>query len=169
MKRIVLIRHAKSSWSDPALDDVERPLNKRGRLASPLMGAWLVELGITPDIVWLSPSTRTRETWRRMRETAGGPEGQVHKALYMADPDTMLNILRSSGDGDTVALVGHQPGMGAMARKLSNGKISTTCARAFNHYPSAAVAVLEAEVGKWSGVKFGGCSFKHFAAPKDLV
>ncbi|RED14379.1 SixA phosphatase family protein [Pontivivens insulae] len=169
MKRIVLIRHAKSSWSDPEAEDVGRPLNKRGRLAASLMGAWLDEMDLVPDAVWLSPAERTVQTWTRMRAVSGGPEGEVHKALYMADPNTMLSILRASGKAETIAIIGHQPGMSAMARKLSDGKMSTSVARALTHYPTGGVAVLEADVKKAAEIEYKSCAFTHFVIPKDLV
>ena len=169
MKRIVLIRHAKSSWSDPAADDVTRPLNRRGRLAASLMGAWLEDMELAPDAVWLSPATRTKETWARMRTVCGGHKGEVHKALYMADPSTMLKILNASGDAKVIAIVGHQPGMSAMARKLSDGKMSTTVARALSHYPTGGIAVLEADVKQSADISFKACKFAQFVIPKDLV
>ncbi|SOH94242.1 phosphohistidine phosphatase [Monaibacterium marinum] len=170
MKRIVLIRHAKSSWSDPDQEDIARPLNQRGRLSASLMAAQLVEISAVPQAAWVSPAVRTVETWDRMQPLIGDVKGKVHKALYMADPDTMLSILHATDDAaDTVALVGHQPGVSALTRKLSDGHISTTCARAFSHFPTAAVAVLSADVDKWSKLAFKSCRFSHFSVPKDLV
>lgn len=170
MKRIVLIRHAKSSWSDPDQEDIARPLNQRGRLSASLMAAQIVEISAIPQAAWVSPAIRTVETWQRMKPLLGDVDAQEHKALYMANPDTMLNILQATDDAaDTVALVGHQPGVSALARKLSDGRISPTCARAFSHFPTAAIAVLTADVDKWSKLAFKSCRFSHFSVPKDLV
>ncbi|MEO0763161.1 MAG: histidine phosphatase family protein, partial [Pseudomonadota bacterium] len=66
MKTVILLRHAKSSWSDPELEDHERPLNKRGKAAAPLMGDWLERSGYRPDLVLCSPAKRTRQTLRRI-------------------------------------------------------------------------------------------------------
>jgi len=170
MKRIVLIRHAKSSWSDPDQEDIARPLNQRGRLSASLMAAQIAELDAVPQAAWISPAVRTAETWTRMQKILGPVEGTVHKGLYMADPDTMLNVLRETdAKVDTVAIVGHQPGVSAFARKLSDGRISPNCARAFTHFPTAGVAVLTVDIGKWSKISFKSCNFQHFAIPKDLV
>lgn len=170
MKRIVLIRHAKSSWSDPDQEDIARPLNQRGRLSAALMAAQIVELDAVPEAVWLSPAARTVETWERMKPILGEVEAETHKALYMADPDTMLKILQStSPKAKTVAIVGHQPGVSAFARKLSDGKIGPTCARAFTHFPTAGLAILSTQEEKWSKVTFKSCRFEHFSVPKDLV
>ena len=170
MKRIVLIRHAKSSWSNPEQEDIARPLNQRGRLSATLMAAQLQELDAVPDAVWCSPATRTLETWSRMSAVLGPLEAAEHKALYMADPDAMLQVLQASDDtAQTVAIVGHQPGVSAFARKLSDGKVNTNCARAFTHFPTAGVAVLTTEAERWSDLAFKSCQFTHFSVPKDLV
>ena len=170
MKRIVLIRHAKSSWSDPDLADTDRPLNQRGRLASTLVGAWLQETGFGIDHVWLSPAARSAETWRRIRHCLSRKvEEQTHKALYMADPMTMLNLIRSTPEGaQTAAMVGHQPGLSSFARKLSNGP-RETFARAFTKFPTGAVAVIEMKAKAWPEVDFGTGHFVSFTMPKELV
>lgn len=170
MKRIVLIRHAKASWSDPDQEDITRPLNQRGRLSASLMAAQLAELRAIPQAVWLSPAVRTQETWQRMTPILGTIAIKTHDALYMADPDTMLGITRTTDDAaDTLALVGHQPGISAFARKLSDGKIGTSCARAFSNFPTAGVALLSADIASWSDLAFKTCKFEHFSVPKDLV
>ncbi|MEL6582199.1 MAG: histidine phosphatase family protein [Pseudomonadota bacterium] len=171
MKRIVLIRHAKSSWADDAQDDLDRPLNQRGRIAAPIIGTWLADHKLKPDFTWLSPATRCQETWERVSVEFGKkPEVQTHRALYMADPKTTLEIIKLSDDeADTVAVVGHQPGIGATTRKLADGKESETLSRAYRKFPTAGVAVLEADIKSWDKLKFGEAKFKHFVMPKELI
>jgi phosphohistidine phosphatase len=171
MKRIVLIRHAKSSWSDPDIADVERPLNQRGRLCAPLMAAWLREHDLTPDHVWLSPAVRSGETWARMAPLfPAGPTPETEKALYMADPQTALSVIKMTPEtAETVFLIGHQPGIGSLARKLSTSKVGESQRRAFTKYPTAGTAVFECDAADWTKVEFGKNHFRHFATPKDLV
>ncbi|HKR02167.1 MAG TPA: histidine phosphatase family protein, partial [Pyrinomonadaceae bacterium] len=71
MKKLLLLRHAKSSWDDASLPDFERPLNERGRRAAPLMGEFMRRQKIRPDLVICSPARRTRETIARVLEAAG--------------------------------------------------------------------------------------------------
>lgn len=172
MKRLILLRHAKSSWSDPDLDDHDRPLNQRGRLAAPLMGAWLAERDLTPDHVICSSSARTIETWRRARALLNGeaPDPTISAKLYHADPAAMLKLLRAAPDeAETVMMIGHQPGLGAFARKLANGATPAGCARAFTKFPTAACAVLESEAESWADAAFGEARFSAFAIPRELV
>ncbi|WP_316013553.1 SixA phosphatase family protein [Roseobacter sp. HKCCA0434] len=169
MKRILVIRHAKSSWSDPDQPDIERPLNQRGRLSAPLMAAQILEWDVVPDAVWVSPSRRTQETWERMRPVLGAGKAKVHDAIYMGDPAALRDVLRETKGAETVAIVGHQPGVSALVRKLSDGKIGTSCARAFSSYPTAAVSLLQADIADWADLDWKSCDFRQFAVPKDLV
>lgn len=171
MKRLILFRHAKSSWADEALDDHDRPLNERGRLAAPLMGAWLARKGFVPDHVLCSSSARTRETWEGARGAfAVGPEPAIEPRLYHADPATMLGLLRGApGAAQCVAMIGHQPGIGAFARKLAGPDVPASCARAFAKFPTAACAVMDFDAESWEAVGFGTGRFHSFATPRELV
>lgn len=171
MKRLILLRHAKSSWENPDLDDHDRPLNQRGRLAAPLMGAWLAQKGFVPDAVLCSSSRRTFETWALVRAALpDAPEPEVDAALYHADPAAMLARIQTTPPAvGTLGLVGHQPGIGAFCRKLASADAPAHCTRAFQKFPTAACAVLDFDVDDWAAVGFGQGRFHSFAAPRELV
>ncbi len=170
MRRLILFRHAKSSWDEPSLDDHDRPLAPRGLAAAPRMGAWLAERGYAPDAVLTSTSARTLETWELARAALpGAPDPVVTSRLYHADPATMLAVLRRApAEARTVAIVGHQPGISGFARKLSGGRVAPSCARAFKRFPTAAVAVLDFETPDWGALDWGAGRFHTFATPKEL-
>lgn len=170
-RRLVLLRHAKSSWDDPDLDDHARPLNGRGRRAAPVMGAWLRQQGLSPDHVLTSDSARTLETWALTAPAfAQPPESEPQPRLYHADPATMLDALRGVPDAARcVLMIGHQPGISGFARKLCGGDAPAQCARAFRHYPTAAAAVFEIEAARWVDLGWGGARFTAFACPRELV
>ena len=170
MRRLILLRHAKSSWADPDLADHDRPLNARGRAAAALMGGWMTGRGDIPDHVLLSDSARTIETWALARPALPtAPEGAPTPRLYHADPATMLSVLHTApAEARTVLLIGHQPGVGGFARKLSNGAVRPSCARAFSHYPTGAAAVLDFEIDDWKLADWGGARFTAFVAPKEI-
>ncbi|MFO7855686.1 MAG: histidine phosphatase family protein [Paracoccaceae bacterium] len=166
MRRLVLMRHAKSSWDDPDLADRLRPLNRRGRLAAALMGALLREEDLVPDAALLSPAVRVQETWARLGLDA---PAETVEALYMAEPETQLTALRAApAAAKTLLMVGHEPGTTAFLRKLSDGTEPAGCARAWQKVPTAALAVVELD-GDWAGARFGAGRFRRFVAPKDLV
>ncbi len=171
MRRIILFRHGKSSWSDPDQDDLDRPLNARGRLSSALMGAWMAEAGIDKGLAIVSPAVRAKETWdRAKRNLPGKIKTAEEKALYMADPKTMLKIVQAAPKkAETLILVGHQPSMSAFARKMTGGKAPGGCKSAFEKFPTGAVAILEIDAKDWGKADFGKAEFKDFATPKNLV
>jgi phosphohistidine phosphatase len=171
MRRLILMRHAKSAWSDPDLDDHDRPLNQRGRLAAPLMGAWLADKGLVPDAVLCSSSLRTRETWDRARATLpGAPEALVMPDLYHADPPHLLEAVQSAPEhAEIVALIGHQPGIGAFTRLLARPDAPQASSRAYSKFPTAACALLQFDADNWADIAFGTGDFVGFAIPRELV
>jgi phosphohistidine phosphatase len=171
MRTLILVRHAKSSWSDPTLEDHDRPLNARGRRAAPVIAEWLSRRGHLPDLVLCSSSVRTRETFARMAEAVPGlPEPVVEPAIYHATPAELLARCAELPEGATsVMLIGHQPGLGGFARRLSAAPVRPRCATAFEHFPTAAAAVLTLELEAWREIAFGSARFIDFARPRDLM
>lgn len=171
MKRVILLRHAKSAWSDPDLDDHDRPLNQRGRLAAPLMGAWLAERGFVPEAVLCSSSVRTIETWARARGAfPDAPEATVDAGLYHADPGRMLTAIHAAPpEASTLLLIGHQPGIGSLTRRLAAPDTPATCARAYQKFPTGACAVIDFDTDSWTGVAWGTGRFHSFGVPREQV
>ena len=113
MRTLLLMRHAKSSWDNPAWTDHERPLNDRGERSAPIIGAWLKAEGLTPDLIVCSDARRTRET-AALVAPACGYQGEVVEtdALYLANVRDWREVLRSLPDTAGVALcIGHNPGL----------------------------------------------------------
>lgn len=171
MRRLIVLRHAKSSWADPALEDHARPLNKRGRRAAPVIGAWLADNGLVPDYALLSDSVRTRETLQRLADSLPAPlDAEVSPNLYHAPPDRMLRWLQRAPDAAaTVLLIGHQPGVSGFSRKLCGGAAPAACAEAFTRFPTAAAAVFECDAPRWSALRWGAARFTAFVRPRELA
>lgn len=170
MKKIVLLRHAKSSWAKPELDDHDRPLSRRGRSAAQVIGCWLSRSGHLPDTILCSSAERTRETVTRIArylpETANL---SIESDLYHASPVTLLERFRDlPATCTTVLLVGHQPSLGSFTRLLADGTEKRRCRRAYEHFPTAAAAVLEVDISGWSALSFSGARFVDFAKPREL-
>ena len=116
MKKLILMRHAKSGWDDPTLDDHDRPLNQRGRLAATLMGAFLRDAGLVPDVALVSSAARTRETWSRL---AIDCPATFRDDLYLAGPHAIIGAVQEAqSHAGTVLLLGHQPGMEDAANRF---------------------------------------------------
>lgn len=166
------MRHAKSSWSDPDLDDHDRPLKDRGIAASRRMAKWMEQHGEVPDFVLTSTARRAKDTWGLISDTLSldVPTAEISD-IYLAGPDAMLQAIRTRVPKGVkkVLLIGHQPGMSSFARQLANGSARESRARAYKRFPTAALAVIRYEVDDWSDLEFGKGNFCEFAVPKELV
>jgi phosphohistidine phosphatase len=131
MRRLYLLRHAKSSWDDETLADHDRPLSARGRRAADAIGRYLREHGIEPELVLCSSSARTRETLARI-----GLSGELERDLYGASASELLARLRALPPSlESVLLIGHNPGMHDLALALTG--------EPRDKYPTGALAVIE--------------------------
>lgn len=171
MRRLILLRHAKSSWDQDDLPDRLRPLAQRGRLAAPLMGAWLADVGLVPDAVLCSDSVRARETWDRLRPLLPrAPLVQFRERLYHAAPRTLLMETRAAPpQARALMLIGHEPGLGGFLRRLVPDPVEPDLARAFEKFPTAAVAVVGFRIDSWADLGFQTGALTRFAVPRDLV
>lgn len=162
-RRLILTRHAKSSWDDPATADHDRPLNGRGRRAALELGEWLHSRGYEPDEVLCSTSLRTRETWARAAAAPleVTPRLSHVEALYHAAPETMLMILRAA-TGDCVMMIGHNPGIAAFAAMLP---ARLPADPDFRRYPTAATLVVDFQIARWQDVTPGSGSVLDFFVP----
>ena len=165
MRRLILMRHAKSSWAEPGLRDLDRPLNKRGRRAAGLIGRWLDKKGYLPDQALVSSARRTTETWASIVAVAGPGETRHLPELYHAGPETMLEIVRRAPDVPCLLVLGHQPGIAAFAARL----LAEAPANAdFARYPTAATTVVDFDVAGWPEVDWGTGRIVDFVTPRSL-
>ena len=166
MKRLILTRHAKSSWDDPLMADHDRPLNARGQAAAADLGQWLASRGYVPTEVLCSDALRTRKTWSGVAPALPGtPILELKPALYHAGPDVMLAVLRHA-TADCVMMIGHNPGIAEFAGRLvAVAPVSPEFAR----YPTAATLVLEFDIGSWADVGWGSGIVLDFVVPREFV
>ncbi|MAT81288.1 MAG: hypothetical protein CMJ29_06530 [Phycisphaerae bacterium] len=136
MTRLLLMRHAKSSWSDPLTSDHDRPLNARGRRDAPRMGRWLVSQSIRPDLILSSTAERARTTAQLIAGSWDSePPVQLCRDLYHSTPETMRETLAvQCRDADCIMLVAHNPGIEDLVLE------STSRAE---HCPTAVIAVID--------------------------
>ena len=164
--RLILVRHAKSSWKDPTLDDHARPLNGRGRRSAAAIGRWLAGNGHAPERVLCSDSVRTRETWARIAaELPDPPRAEWLRRLYHATPQTLLASLRTAGTASPVLLLGHNPGTAAAARRFAG---AAPAHPQFGRYPTAATTVCDFDAQRWSDVSWGTATVRDFVVPREL-
>lgn len=165
MRTLYLLRHAKSSWDDPALPDRERPLASRGRRDAKRIGKHLRRLGITPALVLCSPAVRTQETLDLLRPALAEVAAEVEEQLYGASSETLLERIHSVPDDvGSVLLIGHNPGLHDLALALasSGAKLERLEAK----FPTAALATLALE--RWSSLSPGDAELVAYVVPKQL-
>jgi phosphohistidine phosphatase len=171
MRSLLLLRHAKSSWDEPELADVDRPLAPRGRKSAPLIAHWLDHGRLTPDLVLCSPARRVQETWALMRPVLGeGIPTKTLRTLYLAGPSRLLAALRRTPDEiQTLMLIGHNPGLAGLAISLCGTGREKALARMAKKFPTAGLAVISFDAEQWSTIGAGGGRLEAFVRPKDLA
>ncbi len=173
MRRLLLLRHAKSDWPEGVRDE-ERPLGARGRAAAPRMGAYLAREALVPTHTVVSPARRTQETWDLVRGALGRgghalPEAATDARIYGASTEALLAVIGDQPDrAGTMLLLGHNPGMQDLARHLIGQGDRTDVTRLTAKYPTAALAVLEFPVPHWAEAGLGGARLARYVTPKDL-
>lgn len=161
MKEICLLRHAKSSWKYPDLDDFERPLKKRGRNDISLMGEVVNGLGFLPDLLISSPATRAAITARAVAAAINYPVEEIMymASIYEAGEKDLIRILSRLDDNfNRVMLVGHNPSMTFLANTIGDRPIS--------NLPTSGVYCVKMAMSSWTDVKETTGSMQYFEFPK---
>jgi phosphohistidine phosphatase len=167
VKRLLLLRHAKSSCDNPGLPDHERPLAPRGHRAAERMAEHLRSSVPHVDLVLCSSALRTKQTLERVTEAFVDADIAVEDELYGATDDELLERLRHVAEGsETVVLIGHNPGTHDLAIALAESGEDLERMRA--KFPTGALAVLEFD-GPWRHLEPGAARLASFVTPKDLA
>ncbi len=163
--RLILTRHAKSSWDSPNQPDHERPLNARGRKAAAAIGAWLESRGYVPELILCSTATRTMETCELMTASwQAVPETDYVKELYHAAPEQMLEVLEGY-ETKNVLMIGHNPGISHLAATLARTPPPN---ERFAVYPTGATTVFDFAQDSWAEIGVGKGAVRDFVVPREL-
>lgn len=171
IKTILLLRHAKSGWDDPGLDDHERPLSKRGERAAETMAEHIVHNAPRPDLILCSTAVRTRQTLAPLVHRLANPAPPIalEKGLYLATERELLVRLRAVGEEvRTVLLIGHNEGIGELASALAGDGEPALLARLHEKFPTAALATLRLGEGPWQDLAPGHAELLAFVRPRDV-
>ena len=164
MHQLLLLRHAKSSWDDAKLADRDRPLSKRGRRAATAMRKAMMDLGLTPDLVLVSPSRRTQETLAALEPWDDTPLVEQVEVLYLASAQQLLAVLRGVNETvRSVMLIAHNPGMQELAVRWPAARM----AGCNGGFPTAALAEFSVAT-QWQQLDAAGTRLVRFLTPRDL-
>lgn len=161
MLRLILLRHGKSGWDDPSLDDFDRPLAPRGLRNVPEMGRRLVRRGLTPELILTSTAVRALSTARAVARELGYREDRLVEApeLYLASPAVILAAVRQAPDSArTLMVVGHNPGLTALANMLDDVRL--------DNMPTAGMLCTGFDAPGWADIEPAQARFEWFDYPK---
>ena len=161
MKTLIVVRHAKSSWDDREIPDIDRPLNGRGKRDAPRMAKRLKEKEVTIDIVVTSPAVRTVATCDIFVDTLSLPKKSVElvRELYHAGDEVILGVIRRFNDKNGVAMLfGHNPGLTDFVNNLLEEEI--------DNIPTTGIVCCRLMIEKWSDAIWGCGKMEFFDYPK---
>ncbi len=161
MKTLFVLRHAKSSWDNADLPDFARPLNERGLKAAPLMGKFIYKNQLQPKLILSSPAERAKQTAILIKENAQiGGEIRYDERIYEASPSRLLEVISEQSDKiQLVMLVGHNPGLEGLLKILTDE---------IQPMPTAALAVIDLKISKWSGISSSTGNLRMLIRPKEI-
>ncbi|QJB34524.1 histidine phosphatase family protein [Chitinophaga oryzae] len=163
MKTLLLIRHAKSSWNNPDMDDFDRPLNKRGKQNAPEMAQRLVSRGMVPELIIASPAKRARSTAKIMAEEWHYPKQAIllEEELYLCYASTFLKVItRIDDDFNAVAIFAHNPGITDFANYLTE-EIR------IDNVPTTGIFAIQADTDSWKDFDLARKKFLFFDYPRN--
>ena len=145
MRRLMLLRHAKSDWTQPGARDHDRPLTERGRDSAAKMGAYMARHALVPDLVMASPATRVRETLDLLLPAfKTAPKVAHDKRLYDAEAEPLLAVLKETAKPvHNLLMIGHNPGLAELAKLLMASGDVEARQRLIEKFPTAALAVID--------------------------
>ena len=174
MRRLMLLRHAKTEHDAPSGRDQDRRLDKRGQLDAAEIGGWIGQHPPFPDLVLVSPAVRAHQTWEiaweAMKDLARQPEVELVPELYSADPAQLLQTIREASDTDPkrLMLVGHNPGMHELALALAGSGDAAGRKALAENLPTSGLAAFDFGVEDWADVAFRRGRLALFVTPKLL-
>ncbi|HUD92268.1 histidine phosphatase family protein [Sphingobium sp.] len=171
MKRLTLLRHAKSDWDDPVARDFDRPLNRRGEKAALLMGQFAARRIMGFDYLVASPAVRVTQTLDIFFEGYGETlDAHWDRRIYLASSATLLDIVRELPDSaENVLMAGHNPGFEELILDLVPDNGSSKLREDVEiKLPTASLAVMEFAIDKWRQAAAGGATLASFTRPRDL-
>jgi phosphohistidine phosphatase len=170
MRRLMLLRHAKSDWSAPGARDRDRQLSPRGREAAPRMGAYMARHALVPDLIVASPATRVRETLDHLLPAFKEPPKIRHDdRLYETGSDALLDVIKETPAAvHSLLLVGHNPALAELAGLLMASGDVERRQQLIEKFPTAALAVIDFPFDDWGKLHPKAGRLDRFVVPCTL-
>lgn len=170
MRRLLLLRHAKTERPVSGERDRDRELTARGRADAPVIGAYMAQHRLVPDLALVSPVTRAEETWILIAEAfKKTPRAVKDERIYNATTETLVQIISAAGDARTLLVVGHNPGLHDLAVQLiASGDVETR-ERVEEKLPTCGLVVLDFTFDDWSSLHDNSGRLERFVSPRLIA
>jgi phosphohistidine phosphatase len=170
MRRLLLLRHAKTERAEPGQRDRDRELTERGRADAPVIGSYMVRHRLIPDLVLLSPVTRAEQTWQLVAASfAKTPRVTKEERIYNAVPDTLIGLIRATRAARRLLIVGHNPGLHDLAvRLIASGDVEAR-ERINEKLPTCGLVVIEFPLDDWSRLHVSSGRLERFVSPRLIA
>ncbi len=167
MRRLLLLRHAKTERAEPGERDRDRKLMARGRTDASIIGAYMARHRLIPDLALVSPATRTLETWQLVATALGKTPRMVKdERIYNAGTDGLDELIRDTDDARALLVVGHNPGLHDLARQLI-GSGDVEARESLNEkLPTSGLVVIDLAFDDWSKLHDGAGRLERFVSPR---
>ncbi len=170
MRRLMLLRHAKTERAEPGERDRDRKLTKRGRADAPLLGAYMAHHDLIPDLALISPAERTQETWKLLAAAfAKPPKATTDERIYNASADQLMNVLSEPRKARALLLVGHNPGMQDLAVELIAAGDAAMRERVTEKLPTSGLVVIDLAFDDWALLHPRAGRLERFVSPRLIA
>jgi len=169
MRRLFLLRHAKTERPEPGQRDRDRKLTERGRADAPLIGAYMASHGLVPDLALVSPATRAAETWALVAPAfTASPRVVKEERIYNASPERLVALMQEVQDAHALMMVGHNPGFHEVALRLVASGDAETRERLGEKLPTSGLVVIDFAFDDWSELHPRGGRLERFVSPRII-
>jgi len=170
MRRLLLLRHAKTERPEPGGRERDRELTARGRADAPIIAAYMVRHRLVPDLALVSPAVRAEETWELIAETLGkSPRVTRDARIYNAGTETLIEVIGDARDAGTLLIVGHNPGLHDLALQLTASGDVDTRERLNEKLPTSGLVVIDFPYDDWSRLHPHSGRLEHFVSPRLIA
>jgi len=170
MRRLMLLRHAKTERAEPGMRDRDRKLTKRGRADAPVIGAYMAHHGLLPDLALVSPVTRAQETWALIAPAfAKTPRVMRDERIYNVSPERLISVIGETRGARSLLVVGHNPSLHDVAVQLIAAGDVEARERVSEKLPTSGLVVIEFSIDDWSKLHSRSGRLEHFVTPRLLA
>lgn len=170
MRRLMLLRHAKTERAEPSERDRDRKLTKRGRGDAPVIGAYMAHHDLVPDLALVSPAERARETWSLVAAAFDKtPRTEIDDRIYNASPRKLLELVSEPRKARKLLIIGHNPSLHEFALQLAASGNIEAREQLRENLPTSGLVVMELPINEWPLARSHAARLERFVTPRLIA